>query len=730
MSGRLELYTPWREDARRLRGRTVGREETLAGLVASIREFSGGGRPLHRYMFGPRGVGKSHVLALLRAELVALGLEVVWVPEDIPAIRRPEDLLRHISAQQTGTAGWSSWGAKRADPLARMTRRTVLVIEGLDRRLTELGSDAEGRELRQRIRAQWDQDNLLWIIGSGVELPTPLTDSKEPFFGWFHTEAILPLDDDDAGRLLDHVACVTERPSWPARRAALVALAGGSPRVLVTLAETCADPDTPEAASEALLTAVERFTPHFQLRFRDLADQAQSVVDLLATAPREVSPGEIAERLGWEQATASKVAGRLHEDGVLSRRRSGAHVWYGISEPLLRFWIEYRTGPWTRTRVALAANLLEAMFSPREIVAWWLDEEDTSPVVERAVMSGKSAGHAAVEVRERLRAAVGTRDLGGLKKALKKPGPQGNSARSYAAQRCVAAAWAEGLRAIAGAAPAGLLGPTATSAADLLAHEQTPREVFRAWLRAVREVADVRTWRTTSALLLAALDATATAGSPWRLDPQERAQVATYPFLRAALLQRGRLASHAPVLDPGDLAGVRLDPAHADLGELLGAAMARSHDGLAERVLEVASGRALTSLGTNPVAARPAPRPELLVIWMLRDLASGQLPVAEALTWSRSFASIPEELLEKVLALFRSGARQLSRAVWRAGEGLVALGLAAPDRLARVLAALPDDLQQRFDHLVPFVDQLLEQSGGKLHPELARIRERLSGVPG
>jgi hypothetical protein len=242
-----------------------------------------------------------------------------------------------------------------------MTRRTVLVIEGRDRRLTELGSDAGGRELRQRIRAQWDQDNLLWVIGSGVELTTPLTDSKEPFFGWFHTEAILPLDDDDAARLLDPVACVTERPSWPARRAALVALAGGSPRVLVTLAETCADPDTPEAASEALLTAVERFTPHFQLRFRDLADQAQSVVDLLATAPREVSPGEIAERLGWEQATASKVAGRLHEDGVLSRRRSGAHVWYGISEPLLRFWIEYRTGPWTRTRVALAATLLEVV---------------------------------------------------------------------------------------------------------------------------------------------------------------------------------------------------------------------------------------------------------------------------------------------------------------------------------------------------------------------------------
>jgi hypothetical protein len=157
--------------------------------------------------------------------------------------------------------------------------------------------------------------------------------------------------------------------------------------------------------------------------------------------------------------------------------------------------------------------------------------------------------------------------------------------------------------------------------------------------------------------------------------------------------------------------------------------MVRGHDGLAERVLEVASGRGGAALGINPVAARPAPRPELLVPWMLRDLGSGMLSVGDALTWSRSFVSIPEASLELVLAQLRSGARVEAWAAWRAGEGLVALGLAAPDRLARVLAAVPDALQQRFDHLVPFVDQLLEPSGGKLHPELARIRERLSGAP-
>lgn len=732
MTGRLELYTPWREDARQLRERTVGREEVLAGLFASMREFAAGGRPLHRYLFGPWGIGKSHLLALLRAELIAQGLEVIWVPGDIPAIRRPEDLLRHVAAQQAGVSGWSSWGAKRVEAVARMARRTVLVVEGLDRRLTELGSGASGVELRQQLRAQWDQDELLWLVGTGVELPSPLTAPHEAFFGWFHTEYIQPLTDVDAASLLDHVACTPGHPGWPARRDALVALAGGSPRVLVTLAETCAHPDTPKAASEALLAAVERFTPHFQLRFRDLGDQAQSVVDLLASAPREVSPGEIADRLGWEPATASKVAGRLHEAGVLSRRPGGAHVWYRIAEPLLRFWIEYRTGPWARTRVALAASLLEAMFSPHEIVAWWLEEDRASPVVERAVMSGRSSTLAKSQVRERLATAVQGKDLVTLTRALKKVGPEGNHARVFAAQRCVGVPWAEGLRAIASAASPGLLGPTATAAADLLDHQQTPREVFRAWLRVTRQGTPDRGWSSISALLLSALTATAGVGSPWKLDAQERMQLAACPFLRAAFLQRGRLISHPPILDPGDLAGVKLEPTDADLGPLLGAAIAREHDGLAERVLEVASrGTGTRGLGANPVPGRTAPRPDLLVRWLLQGLAGRALHAVDALTWSRSLAGVSEELFQELLTLLGGVMDEPAghRYTWRAGEGLVALGLVAPDRLARVLAALPGGLQRRFEHLIPFVDQLLERSGGRLHPELARIRERLLGSP-
>lgn len=728
MSERLELYTPWRESTARLQERTVGRSDVLTGFKASTHELARGGRPLHRYIFGPRGVGKSHLLAVLRAEFESAGLATIWVSEDIPAISRPDDLLQRVAQQQTGKPGWSSWGMKVAATSTRMTRPTVLVVEGLDRRLSELGSGRRGMEQRQQLRGHWDHDPLLWVVGTGVELPSAFSDKDEAFFGWFHTEALLPLEEQDAALLLERVAELPPGHTWQARRDALVALAGGSPRVLVTLAETCARPETPQAASEALLTAVERFTPHFQMRFRDLGAQAQAVVDLLARAPREVSPGEMAERLGWEPATASKVASRLYEEGLLTRRAAGAHVWYRLAEPLLRFWIEYRTGPWAKTRVALAANLLEAMFSPHDIVTWWLEQDDAGQVVERAVMTGRSATLAASAIREKLVAAVDHKDVSALVKALKKRTAEAYPSQLLAALRCVEANWPDGLRQIASQTAAKLIEFTVIAAADLLERRGPPREVFRSWLQAMDGPPPRGDWKSVANLLLAALAATAGEGRPWRLEPQEREKLAGCPFLRAAFLQRGRLASHPPVLDPGDLATVALRESDPDLDALLGAAMMLGHAGLGERVLEtVVRGGLTRGPGANPVPGRPAPRPELLCQWILMGRPLGSIRIEDLLTWSRSFADVTEPQFEEILSGVRGAAAGVEggRIHWRAGEALVALGLASPDRLARVLDASPADVQRRFDTLLPFVHQLLEPSGGRLHPELARVKDQL-----
>ena len=103
------------------------------------------------------------------------------------------------------------------------------------------------------------------------------------------------------------------------------------------------------------------FTAHYQLLFRDLPGQGQQLVELMALAPRALSPTEMSARLGMSPAQVSTIARRLLDNGVLRSRQEGRRSWYSLSEPLFRYWLEYRSAPWSQTRVGLIARLLEAL---------------------------------------------------------------------------------------------------------------------------------------------------------------------------------------------------------------------------------------------------------------------------------------------------------------------------------------------------------------------------------
>lgn len=64
MTTDIDAYTPWREPAETLEQRHVARREELDALLGAVRAFLAGRRPLPIYLFGPRGSGKSHLLAM------------------------------------------------------------------------------------------------------------------------------------------------------------------------------------------------------------------------------------------------------------------------------------------------------------------------------------------------------------------------------------------------------------------------------------------------------------------------------------------------------------------------------------------------------------------------------------------------------------------------------------------------------------------------------------------
>lgn len=709
-----DLFTPWREDARALRRRTVGRDRELELLEARCEAFARGKGQGHVYLFGPHGVGKSHLVALIRAFAESLGVDVAWIPEDIPATQDPDALFARITDRLRPPAWWD------AEPVAAASwrppeRPTLVFVEALDRRLAEMGSGEPGRERRMRLRAPWDQDPNLWVIGTGTGLPSALAASDEPFFGWFEPVPLGPLTEAESEALLSKVHPAPPE-SWSGRRAALATLAGGSPRVLMALGETCAS--SPASAGDALLMAVERFTPQNQVRFRDLSAQGQQIVAVLAQSPRELSPAELAVRLRIEPPNVASTARRLAEDGALTARHEGRNVWYRVAEPLFRVWLEHQTVEWSQTRVARATNLVEAMCSATNVVQSWLTTD---------AWGDRSADHDTLHADVRQR--VVARDEAGARRSIQKARHR-DTALGTMARLSAVGGWSAGLRVVAETGPETALGRACTTASTLLERTVAPREALRTWLRlpAAERNADAP-WDTISAVLLAATDHTIEPGTPWVLDDAERAQLVRQPFLRAAFLQRGRLPTHAALLGPSDLAPVALSAQDPDLGALLGVALVRGLPEVATRVLLVAEGGA-TALGPNPAPWVAAPATAALITWILRAGAHG-MTLLETLTWARSWVDVPAAQITAMLRGARVDATPgPSSLEARAGEALVALGLVRMDVLEVVLAALPGAWRHRFAALGPLARQLGDKAGGPLQPELGRLRAGLRTAPG
>ncbi len=193
----IDVYTPW-TDPDSVARRHVGREVETDAIARAVRAFLAGGAPLPVFLFGPRGVGKSHLLTWLRREIdheVRVGgARVVPVPEDIPEFRDPLRLLARV------LLGRPPRYQEQLPPPPPLGPNTVLLWEGLGRQLTALG--VEGR---RSLRGLLSDRPWPYIIATGASLSSELVGEGEAFRGHFDARPLPPLGETEAGVLLERI---------------------------------------------------------------------------------------------------------------------------------------------------------------------------------------------------------------------------------------------------------------------------------------------------------------------------------------------------------------------------------------------------------------------------------------------------------------------------------------------------------------------------------------------
>lgn len=360
----LSLFSPASTSVAELEAVTVGRTDVLQTLTARIRASARDGSRPHTLLVAPRGAGKTHTLRLavhraLSDAPTAERVLPVAVAEDSLAIGSYLDLLVEIArAIGTETADAAKVFRREQDPvgieaviLAASAGRMILAaIENLDRVFEAIGVKGQGS-----LRAWVETSAAITLLGTAPALFPGVSSREYPWYGSFMIESLPELSVDDAAALLRGAARRNDKAdlaaflgsdAGPARVAAVHQVIGGRPRMWHLLAETT-DAAGLDAVTPAVDALLDRLAPHYQQVLWQLPAGEQRLVVELARGPGARSVSDLAEAVGVSNQSASAALGRLAAQRWVASSKAGGDrrtSWYDLTDPLLRRFLQYRSG--------------------------------------------------------------------------------------------------------------------------------------------------------------------------------------------------------------------------------------------------------------------------------------------------------------------------------------------------------------------------------------------------
>ncbi len=342
----------------------------------------------HSLVVGPRGIGKTHLVSLVRHRVAAKEslrerLAVAWLREDEWGITSFRDLmirlLETLADEDRLLAeriqGFYSIPADQVEHAAEellldhLGPRTLLVIiENLDDVFSGMG-DREQKRLRAHI-----QEHGHWtLLATTQSLFSGVSEQASPFYGFFHVHHLEELGQADARALLvklaiqrgdPELASFIKTPTGNARVAALLGLAGGNHRIYTILSEFLTEESLDDLV-EPFIRMLDDLTPYYQERMKALSPQQRKIVEMLCTAPGAQRVKELANRCFITHQTASSQLSQLKAMGYVKPQRVGRDVYYELREPLMRLCVDLKQN--RGKPIQLLVRLLRFWFSRDEL---------------------------------------------------------------------------------------------------------------------------------------------------------------------------------------------------------------------------------------------------------------------------------------------------------------------------------------------------------------------------
>lgn len=362
----LSVFTPSNTSPEDLEFILVQRESLIQDAVERIKESALSDHKHHLLFVGPRGCGKTFFLTLVIHRIsqdTALEdrLRIAWLNEDETCTTLLELLIKTHAALEKryprefqGDALDPAYEMKPEDALdfvskhllATLGSRTLMVaVENLDAFFENLGPQGQ-----KRLRSFIQENPRFCFMATAQRLVESLASRNNPFYGFFQTEHLKPLNVDEAVELLEKIARLDGKNEvveflassrGRSRVRALHHLSGGNHRIYIVLSRFVTKENI-DALVGPFMKMVDELTPYYQERVRWLAPLQRKIVEYLCACETTVPVKEISKRLFSSQQSISSQLQSLREKGYVESSQRGRESLYEISEPLMRICVEVK----------------------------------------------------------------------------------------------------------------------------------------------------------------------------------------------------------------------------------------------------------------------------------------------------------------------------------------------------------------------------------------------------
>jgi DNA-binding MarR family transcriptional regulator len=396
MSRQVALHNPALMSDEELEATFVAREVLLQDVLSGLRERAG--KPVNQSLLivGPRGIGKTNFLHMIRARLLAdddlrRAYQPLLFPEETYAITSARDLFCEILralVEETHSEA-ASEALERVkddtdDERARETaiealrdfhaatgRKALVMLENLD---LLLGDQITDQTDVSRLRDVLMNEGFLFLIATSPTHFRQVNGYDQPLYEFLRLIDLGELAGAQAEELLRRRAefegnadFLSRFDEYARRLPAIRHLTGGNPRLILMLYTVFCQTALVEVRG-ALQALLDDLTPYYKARIERLSPQQRKVLDAFAREGKPLTPTEIARSSNLPPAQVSTVLSRLEEAGFveLAEQKRRRRRLYVVSERMFRIWHQMRTSPAGRRRMTYLIEFISLWYSAAE----------------------------------------------------------------------------------------------------------------------------------------------------------------------------------------------------------------------------------------------------------------------------------------------------------------------------------------------------------------------------